>query len=854
MLPPDLGLTHSLLSSRIAAQREIFGTSLESLLVFSVENNFAGLGDVPIQNVLKFLQQDPQVHLRLLRYHQVTDKNISKALVEKLFRAAIEDCDAPSISQYLTTGLVHPDEIKCSIDGLRYTALERAVMLRSFEVTRVLLKYGANVNKTYKKGMNTRYGPLGLAIPKGSRENPVDMRLINVLLDNGARLCLQLAEAALECGDSDLVTAIKAKFSHFDCCSAWQLLDEAGKLADNELAITVIIQIVQACSQLGHSHDSSEFELLAHALTHQMELAAKNGNLKLVMSLLKHNANRGPALIAAIKNGRKDIVNCLLENLADIDNVATEDYSGNTPIAEAIRAGDTELMQYFESRGALSKTISDRFRFRAAISAAAEVGNLSYVRKLLSMAPGMDGGDMYDALVVSLKNGYESVALNLLQAGAFVRPSPRTSLSASSLPLLEALRRRNKLLVNKIMDCDLVQLEDSRIWKEAASWGNPFIFKDLVSTCVLTDPQSGLIVITAAVEARNKAWVDLLLHDFGIRLDIDTGMSQWLLEAAVSNQDIKMLQYLLDLGAETACSRVIQEALRQDDEVYLNVLLRAFRAKYPHGKRYFGCEVLVTALERDRLDRMDKLLEAGFDVNVAKGKERRMGSVLGVAIEKYGGRNPVLIQKLISAGEDPNGVVIFARLGYEYAFQPPWTVLLKAIGSKNRVLVELLINAGADIHRGARLGLKRSPLQYACEVGSLEIVDLLLEKGADVNEAPALRGGATSLQLCAIQGYCGIAHKLWKLGADIHAAPAEVNGRKAFEGAAEHGRLYMLMLLWDLAAGTGFSLEEFSRAMELADENGHMACRDQIQEYSLACQAFLTPEPFNLEMSPYAMV
>ena len=857
LLPPDLGSTPSLLTSRIATQRETFGISLHGLLVFSIENNFAGLSDVPIQNALKFLKQDPQMHLRLLKYHQVIDKNVSKALLEKLFLAAVEGCDAPSVSQYLNTGFVRPDEIVCTINGLRYTALERAVMLDSLEVTRVLLNNGADVNKTYKKSALIHPGPLGLAIPsKWSPDQVVKKRLVNVLLDSGARVYVQLAKAALQCGDSDLVTAVKAKFIHFDCCSAWELLEDAGKLADNELAVMVIMQIVQACSQSGHSHGSSGSAQLASALTHQMESAVKNGNSKLVMFLLEYNANIGPALIAAIRNGRKDIVNCLLENGADIDTVTIGfpfGVAGNTPISEAIRAGDVELIQHFESRGALSK-ISERRRFEAAIFAAAEVGNLSFVRKLLGMAPGMDGENMYNALVVSLEKGYESIAVNLLQAGASVNSLSSTKADESSLPLLEALRRRNKLLVNKIMDCDLVQLDNSRIWKEAASWGNTFIFKDLASTCVLADPQSGLIAITAAVKARNKALVDLLFYDFGIRVDIDTGMSESPLEAAVSNQDIKMLQYLLDLGAETACSRVIREALRQDDEIYLDVLLRAFRAKYPHGKRCFGSEVLVMALVRDRLDRMDKLLEAGLDINVAQGNKSRTRGVLGVAIEKYGGRNPVLIKKLISAGEDPNGVISSGQLTLRDAFQPPWTVLLKAIGSKNRVLVELLINAGADIHRGARLGLKRSPLQYACEVGCLEIVDLLLERGADVNEAPALRGGATSLQLCAIQGYCGIAHKLWKLGADIHAAPAEVNGRTAFEGAAEHGRLYMLMLLWDLAAGTGFSLEEFSRAMELAEENGHMACRDQIREYSLACQAFLTPEPLNLEMSPYAMV
>lgn len=70
------------------------------------------------------------------------------------------------------------------------------------------------------------------------------------------------------------------------------------------------------------------------------------------------------------------------------------------------------------------------------------------------------------------------------------------------------------------------------------------------------------------------------------------------------------------------------------------------------------------------------------------------------------------------------------------------------------------MEAGADVQRPARRGLKRTPLQHACEIGSFKIVKLLLEYEADVNEAPADRNGATALQLTAVGGSIKIAELL----------------------------------------------------------------------------------------------
>ena len=93
------------------------------------------------------------------------------------------------------------------------------------------------------------------------------------------------------------------------------------------------------------------------------------------------------------------------------------------------------------------------------------------------------------------------------------------------------------------------------------------------------------------------------------------------------------------------------------------------------------------------------------------------------------------------------------------------------------------------------------------------------------------RGGATAFQLAAIRGNCIIAAKLLDCGADPQAPPANINGRWPLEGAAENGRIQMISFLWDMNKGC-LDIEECRRAMELAEGNGYMACRDMIAELS----------------------
>ena len=852
LLMSDAVSSNFLLNSRTAARHQTFGDSIYGSLILSVENNFAGLDNIPTGAILKFLEQGPQMRSQLSKYLRALPKPFSKAVAKNLIRAAIENCDAAMVSELLRTELVAPNDIVCSVDGCRYTAVERSATLNSIEVTKVLLTAGADINKDYETDPGLGKGALICTLRYWGHNSPGHMQMVDMLLDHGAEVRVEHAYIAVHMQDPILIKAIMPRISPYDHPDAFRsnhqndrsVMEDAVTLLDSDLATTIIVQIVQACYQTNCGKCSEDY---SESFQKSITLAATRGYSRLVVFLVDYVADKGPPLAGAVRSGKRDIIELLLEKGANPDapecRIDEADIFLTTPFAEAIRAGDDELIRRFHGLGATTQ-MSEGRRFEAAIYAASEAGKLAYVNELLRMKQSKYGINLNLSLRISIKNGREEVALTLLKAGADVNSGfsmQRTEdLDRLKSALIEALHLKNKTLVLKIMECDIAIRSGGYHYHSpmevAALWGDISIVKDLLWMGADINAGSAMAVMFA-VRAKNRPLVEFFVEN-GARLDetVDVDvMKHSPLTAAIENEDIDMMQYLLALGADPSRYSVIYEALEKGGEV-LAMIKNAIRIKVPKSHKGLGAGALRVAIGKADFELIDILLEAKFDVNaISYGKI----SALGMAIEKYGGCNLHLIKKLISAGGDPNSVVSLSDIWPPSTVGPRRTAMLQAILTKSKPLVELLIDEGADIKRAARLGLKRTPLQQACEVGAMELVDLFLEKGVDVNEAPALRGGGTALQLCAIKGYCGLAEKLLELGADVHALPSEVNGRTALDGAAEYGRLDMLVLLWNAMGDKRFSPEQCSHAMKLAEGNGHFACRDLIWQLEITSRPFL---------------
>jgi ankyrin repeat protein len=161
------------------------------------------------------------------------------------------------------------------------------------------------------------------------------------------------------------------------------------------------------------------------------------------------------------------------------------------------------------------------------------------------------------------------------------------------------------------------------------------------------------------------------------------------------------------------------------------------------------------------------------------------------------------------------------------SFLPRVSPLLGAIAAQNLPIVQLLVSHGAEIDYKRPIGLLRTPLQRAAEIGDLAIVQYLVEQGAII-DTPPMNCGGTALQLAAMTGYVGIVSFLLERGAEPNYPPADGDGRTAFEAAAEWCRIDVMLLLmkWgvqlDLVLGNEHE-SQYRRAIRFAAANGFPA-------------------------------
>ncbi|KAM7211119.1 Ankyrin repeat-containing domain protein [Rhypophila decipiens] len=258
----------------------------------------------------------------------------------------------------------------------------------------------------------------------------------------------------------------------------------------------------------------------------------------------------------------------------------------------------------------------------------------------------------------------------------------------------------------------------------------------------------------------------------------------------------------------------------------LELLIVAFRTRYPDGRNGFGADALIEALADNNIYLLRKLLQdARLDVN--SHASDYWCSPLGFSIRHCREIGLEKVELLLQTGADIKAVAEVSYLDKIIIDKPPETALQVAIRTRDLQMVEFLVDRGAKVNHPARRGLKMTPLQTACSIGSYPIAEFLLNNGAEVNAPPAYTAGATALQFAAIGGSTRIVELLLQCGADIHAAPSKYHGRTALQGAAEHGRIHVLNILWERGNGR-FPDEEIRMAQEFARQNRNPACAEHL--------------------------
>jgi hypothetical protein len=293
-----------------------------------------------------------------------------------------------------------------------------------------------------------------------------------------------------------------------------------------------------------------------------------------------------------------------------------------------------------------------------------------------------------------------------------------------------------------------------------------------------------------------------------------------LLGIAAAHGKTQVVRYLLEREGKDnlpfALSWVIQS---QASAEFASILLNEFKSPETNKVTRSYSQPLRHAI-RNRNYNLIRLLARSADINYIVQETHRDpwldslhgdSSPLGEAVST---QDLEATRIMLENGGDPNMLALIL-LGIQNqsknrspggAFLGRSTSIIAAIDTKSLPMVQLLIQRHSDAHESPRsglvadinhpprLGLIRTPLQRAAEIGCFDIVRYLVEQGAEIDLAPCY-GGGTALQLAAMQGHVGIATFLLERGADPNFPPARGPGRTAFEAAAEWNRIDMMSLL-----------------------------------------------------------
>lgn len=902
LLPETATTSPEVPESTLSMKDASSSSHLFNTFIYSFTNNFAGLRDIPRRSLMQLLRDRHDIRTQLFEIIKSGKSGIAKPLADNLFRAAIEGCDADAVATIIhhiksnPKLAIDPNDIVCNFEDEDYTPIELAAKSRNAELVRTLLAFRADPNKTYRREQNKYWKKGALALALGHWENgsvypfkqsptdepePVGLDLLRLLLDCGAEVRVDLLQNAMRPGPGhtavaeELISRVPATDHQIWFESEWLLICLIHYL-ENCAADKIVRRLFAHCDSTNCSKCAlANPKLIEKMLCH----AARRSNIKLSEFLVHHTTKLQSALAAAIRAGCEKLAQFLLDRGAHVDDPVEswhhpekfrDPYGGmyngmfdengydrpffpsvpfeyvvtpiRTPLAEAIRARDEHLINTFETLGGLAP-LSDELHFQAAVLAAAEVGNASYLKIILDRGPRLlEGACLTLALAVAIRNDETDVALILLDAGA----SPYNRQRIYGTPIISALERRNKRVVESMLECDIyhcprVHGDEKFALEVAASWCGVDVIEDFIRLGSSVHHGVQITPLAAAVKSQNRSVVQLLLdHKASRPGSVMNPEGVFPLQAALEIRDYDMVRFLVLNGVDPAEYSAFQYAIRHDSAAY-QFLLSEFKSQHPNGLPGFLGPLLSKAIELDSHALLDSLLENGADVNSWCTKRPfnpwRMDEdgainnqrVLGFAIKHQKGQCDGLVRKLLNRGAKPDYIVSEYEVSSDHGrICVLETALVLAVKTRSLLLVSLLLEYGAALNRPARRGLKQTPLQAACETGSYKVVEFLLQRGANVNSAAAERHGGTALQMAAKTGSLKIVKLLLDSGADPYMAGSKVGGRTAFEAAAEHGCLDILCLLWNAVLPFRFSEKECQSAREFAKQKGHRGCVDFI--------------------------
>ncbi|KUJ11067.1 uncharacterized protein LY89DRAFT_236266 [Mollisia scopiformis] len=343
---------------------EFVNSALTRLVIFTTTNNFAGLESLP-SNIIECLRNP--TNMRLLEELQSTPGLEVEGFAENLFCASVASGNAGIAEYLLRTSNLDSNQLVCSREGWRFTPIQLAVALGSTEVTRILIRAKADLNKSLLAINPPVLRTLNIAVSE--MKDPffwkvhTDLKLVRMLLEAGAVLGMDELESDIYSGDVKVDAVVLLITSYFSASATrhiagrilGMLLQEKSDripcdLKPPDFTWNVIIGIFD--------RDPMAINLIRsymdnHANLHPaLDVIAGEGHLELVKALLRPGEiPTTHILIRAIHSGSVELVEYLLDVGADANgHVVTSTKRNMTPIAEAIWSGNAVIVELLKAK------------------------------------------------------------------------------------------------------------------------------------------------------------------------------------------------------------------------------------------------------------------------------------------------------------------------------------------------------------------------------------------------------------------------------------------------------------------------------------------------------------------------
>ncbi|KAG4275871.1 hypothetical protein FPRO04_07990 [Fusarium proliferatum] len=374
-----------------------------------------------------------------------------------------------------------------------------------------------------------------------------------------------------------------------------------------------------------------------------------------------------------------------------------------------------------------------------------------------------------------------------------------------------------------------------------------------------TDPDDyGCSALHRAVIERNRDAVQLLLQ-FGadpngmIEGTEDSTLMSPLNYALYLSDDRDLAKMLLDSKADvnSGFQKPLIIAVRKGDLILVRLMLEAGAdLKILPAK---GLSVIYFAIERQELNLVDTLIEAGVSPNLSIDElddedilflvrqfgffdEATIPTPINYAVT-FG--DVGIVKRLIQGGAvldifiDPE---MPKKTGRTLSPDEVLTPLQMSIQEREHEITEILLDAGAGVD--FRHPATGTALQLVCGSGmkegeKIELAKALLARGADVNSLPGEPAGRTAIQAAAESGDCDLLKLLLREGGDPFASAAEEDGLTVFQAALRSRSAELVAyVFWELGSSCScFSFFDGTNYLEEAVYTGNSQLLETVLKF-----------------------